>query len=523
VSALGKPRPIVVRLAILGALVVHAATWHWLPEIREWFNARYAAWLAGHLTAHPELAKATVYPLSGSLPLLLAFTGVVVFPAYYLVSLLLPTVCNAVHGERDHLGRAYGVNTLAFCVGAVSFTWIAPGVNLFYAVKLLFVVVATAAGVALTLRPGAPVSRVALGVALFVVCVGVFAVPRGFDPSFFPADELPARHPVRALKSDGTHTTYVVEDPEGDVLYFDSHPMSGTGLLAQRYMRLMAHVPLLAQSDPRRALLICFGVGNTARAIAAHESIETIDIVDLNDRVFETAVEFSKVNARVYEDPRVRMIHDDGRSYLERTRETYDLVTSEPPPPRSAGVYRLYSVEYYQSVLERLTPNGMMTQWLPLNVLSGEAADRIVASFVSVFPHALLFVGSDDQLVLVGGRQRLDPVLLEQRFESSAGARRDLADIGIHEPVALLARITRIGDGLRADVQQARKISDERNDLAHVVTDPFDPPAVRIDPKAVFLALASENLACSRRLAEVLSNPRQMREVVPDFPFALVR
>jgi hypothetical protein len=143
------------------------------------------------------------------------------------------------------------------------------GASLFFAVKLLFVVIAAGAGLAFTFRPGRPISAIATGLAVLAVCAGVFLIPRGFDPSFFPASEFPAQFPVRAMKSNGAHTTYVVEHPSGDILYFDSHPMSGTGPKARRYMRLMAHFPLLAQPEPRRVLLICFGVGNTAAAITA--------------------------------------------------------------------------------------------------------------------------------------------------------------------------------------------------------------------------------------------------------------
>jgi hypothetical protein len=287
-------------------------------------------------------------------------------------------------------------------------------------------------------------------------------------------------------------------------------------------MSLMAHVPLLAQSAPRRALLICFGVGNTARAIAAHEDIEAIDIVDLNDKVFETAGEFAATNGRVYEDPRVRLIQDDGRTFLERIQGTYDLVTSEPPPPRAEGVYRLYSVEYYRAVLARLTPGGMMTQWLPINVLSAGAADRVIASFVSVFPHALLFIGSGDQLILLGGRQPFDAELVERRFGEARGARRDLAAIGIGAPVAILARITRIDEPLRADVAGVPVISDERNDLALAVTDPFAPAKVVIEPQAVLAALP-ETLASRHELEKALSNPVRLGSMVPDFPAARAR
>src|SRR5262249_38338151 len=157
---------------------------------------------------------------------------------------------------------------------------------LFYAVKVLFAVLAAGAVLAFTLRPGRRLSRPTVTAALLAVVAAAACLPRGFDASFFPSDELPARHPVRALRSNGVYTTYVVSAANEDILYFDSHPMSGTGLNAQRYMRLMAHVPLLAQAAPRRALLICFGVGNTASAIASHEEIESLDIVDINDKVF---------------------------------------------------------------------------------------------------------------------------------------------------------------------------------------------------------------------------------------------
>ena len=67
-----------------------------------------------------------------SLPGLLRFTGIFVFPPYFLISLLLPWVCNRLQAERLHLGIAYGFNTVAFCVGLLGFVLIAPKVNIFY-------------------------------------------------------------------------------------------------------------------------------------------------------------------------------------------------------------------------------------------------------------------------------------------------------------------------------------------------------------------------------------------------------
>lgn len=515
-----RPSPDRTRLAFLAAGVVHLVTWIELPQVRAWFNEGYVQAMRARAVSHPEvdLNQVVVYPFAGSLLLLLKFTGALVFPAYYLVSLHLPAICNALQTERRSLGLAYGLNTLAFCAGLLLFTWVVPSVSLFYSVKVLFLTLATGAALALTFRAGRPLSRVAVALALGATSAGAMLLPRGFDARFFPPDELPARHPVRALRSNGAHTTYVVAAPDGDILYFDSHPMSGTAPEGQRYMRLMAHFPLLATPDPSSALLICFGVGNTAAAIASHERLTAIDIVDLNDRVFETAPEFARTNGRVDQDPRVRMIHDDGRRFLYCSRARYDLVTSEPPPPRAEGVYRLYSVEYYRSVLAHLSENGWMTQWLPMTQVSREGAARVIASFVEVFPHALLFVGSGQQMILLGGRQPFDPALLERRFSESPRVRRDLASIGIREPIDLLARITRIDDALRHDVAGSAVISDERNDLALLMEDPFDPPPIVFDSAELLRALRPDRLACGKRLEAILASPRDLQTRVPDFP-----
>jgi hypothetical protein len=181
-------------------------------------------------------------------------------------------------------------------------------------------------------------------------------------------------------------------------------------------------------------------------------------------------------------------------------------------------VYRLYSVEYYREVLDHLTPQGMMTSWLPIDKLSRKAVDRIIATFVAVFPHSLLFVGSGSELILLGSRQRFDPALLEQRFTRSVGARRDLQSIGVGNPVALLARILRMDDDLRSDVRTAPPISDQRNDLALIVTDPFDPARIRYEPRALLRQLRPERMAGHREFEETLTNIRRLRTIVPDLP-----
>jgi predicted membrane-bound spermidine synthase len=62
-----------------------------------------------------------------------------------------------------------------------------------------------------------------------------------------------------------TELLAVVERPgRGRGLLTNGHAMSSTAPLDQRYMRALAHIPLLAMERPERVLVIGFGVGNTA-------------------------------------------------------------------------------------------------------------------------------------------------------------------------------------------------------------------------------------------------------------------
>ena len=414
-------------------------------------------------------AGAFIFP--DSMASLLLFVGIYAFVPYLLISLLLPYVCNRIQGGQRHLGLAYGLNTLAFCLGLVFFTLVAPRLNIFYSLKLFMFLFAI--GVGFTLMISArKATRLWKPLALAgAITAALILTPARFDASYFLPKTPPNLFPARAVKSNGTDTTFVVNfgnSPRLAGLYFGRMVMSGTGLAAQSYMRLMAHFPLLAHPNPKRALLICFGVGTTAAAIANHGTIDTIDTVDLNHNVFRTAPEFDYSHGGVQNDPRLRMINDDGRDFLNRTDRRYDLITSEPPPPMTAGVYRLYSREYYKAALDHLTDDGLMSQWLPVYQMPLAAEKLAVATFLDVFPHALMFQGFDRDLILVGSKAPIDLDRIEQRFAESGRVVADLRRLRISSPAQLRARVGMLDTDLRAKFRSSRVLSDQHNDLEHL-------------------------------------------------------
>jgi hypothetical protein len=81
------------------------------------------------------------------------------------------------------------------------------------------------------------------------------------------------------------------------------------------------------------------------------------------------------------EDPRLRVVIEDGRKALEATEETYDLIETDATWPETAGSGNLYSVEFFAAASRRLEAGGVMCTWAPTS--------RVAASFRAVFPNVL--------------------------------------------------------------------------------------------------------------------------------------
>ena len=505
-----------IRLAVLLAPAVYVSAVLFRHELRDGIAMQFLPY---------ELATAPVrtphYMDAGLTPLFL-FTGLFVFPAFYLLSLILPHVCNQLQAAGQRIGRAYAINTFAFCVGLFGFSFLAPRVDIFYAFKLFLIFFVLTAGTVAALGTNeARVPRM-LSLAAAAIAIAVVVAPRGFDERFFHANTAKNITDVRALRSNGASTTYVVKDANypGERLYFDGYSMSGTAPGDQQYMRLMAHFPLLAQPNPTAALQIGFGVGSTASSIALHDSIVTFDIVDLNHQVLATAPEFAANNRDVLNDPRVRLFHDDGRNFLRLATNRYDLVTSEPPPPIFEGVFRLYSVEYYELVLEHLTPSGMMTQWLPMNQLSQEAGDWITRSFVQTFPHSLAFIGYADHVILVGSPQPISLAMLERRMAASPKIAGELARFGMPSPAHVLARTLADDASLRRDHGAGPVIRDSHNRFAHLIQRD-DQPRLNFRPAGIVERM--QNLTSRNDLIAIWSDQSALAQIAPDYPFWLIR
>jgi len=139
---------------------------------------------------------------------------------------------------------------------------------------------------------------------------------------------------------------------------------------------------------PQKALVICFGMGTTHRSMLSWGIDSTA--VDLVPSVPALFWYYHADAPELLKSPRSHVIVDDGRRFLERTTEQYDVIVIDPPPPiEAAGSSMLYSREFYAAAQKRLRPDGILQQWYP----GGDAVTTvaITRALQESFPYVRAF------------------------------------------------------------------------------------------------------------------------------------
>lgn len=255
-------------------------------------------------------------------------------------------------------------------------------------------------------------------------------------------------------------------EPHSVRLVTNCYSMAATEPLAQRYMKQYVLLPRALHPGLRDALQISFGTGSTAQALVDTPSLASITIVDISADVFALSdVVFPEPGSNPLEDPRVEAVVEDGRFFLQTTDRTFDLITSEPPPPKMAGVVSLYTRDYFRLIHDRLRSGGMATYWLPVAQLTQGEAQAVIRAFLDVFGDGTsLWTGTGMEWMLLGTKG--DPATLSlDRFEEpwrDSAARAEWAVLGFERPAQLAATFLMDAPALRAATEGVAPLTDDR-------------------------------------------------------------
>jgi spermidine synthase len=380
------------------------------------------------------------------------------------------------------IGRAYGANTFGAIVGALATGfWLVPSLGSFRAIATIAAINLLLA-VILGLRasskslPRLATNALCLAFAILVAASSLFynksllslsaVLYGGAFHGHLTLSEI-AQASDLVFMADGVNDSVAVFRSDNyAALRVNGKTDASTG--DARTQLLLAHLGAVFHRAPRRALIIGFGSGMTASALARYPGLEQIDCVEIEPAVLRAAPYLQGLNRGVLADPRLHLIFDDARGFLLTSRQKYDLIISEPSNPWIAGVATLFTVEYYRAVRQRLAPGGIFVQWLQAYSLSPTDLRMVAASLAPAFPEVTLWRGEESDLLFLC---RTDPSPFSfQRLHAlwqNESLRADFERMDVRQPEGLLAYYLLDDSAVRALGARATLNTDDRTLLEY--------------------------------------------------------
>ncbi len=159
------------------------------------------------------------------------------------------------------------------------------------------------------------------------------------------------------------------------------------------------HYALLEHPAPRRILLIGGGVNGSIAQALKHPTVERIDYVELDPALIDMARQFFPAQyAPAVSDPRVHMHYADGRFYLKRAGDPFDVIILAVPGPQTAQLNRFYTAEFFRSARDHLAAGGLLALQLRSSedYISPDLAEFLRCihhTLRSVFPYVVAIPG----------------------------------------------------------------------------------------------------------------------------------
>ena len=152
------------------------------------------------------------------------------------------------------------------------------------------------------------------------------------------------------------------------------------------YDEMITHVPMAVHPGIRDILVIGAGDGGVVRELTRYPSVESIDLVEIDELVVEVCKKYLPTTACRFDDPRVHVFYEDGVKFIRRCNDQYDVIIVDSTDPFGPGE-GLFTKEFYGSCFKALRDDGIMVNQHESPFYDEDAAamqrshKRIVESF----------------------------------------------------------------------------------------------------------------------------------------------
>ena len=199
------------------------------------------------------------------------------------------------------------------------------------------------------------------------------------------------------FSTQSAYQRIVLTEWHGDLRLFLNGHLQFASVDEYRYHEALVHPAMALSSSRQRVLIIGGGDGLSAREVLKYPEVLEIDLVDMDRAMTDLArrdLRIARLNKNALSHPKVRILNEDGFTFLQQPHEAYGVIVVDLPDPRVAGLTKLYSVEGYRLFKRHLSPGGLLVTQATSPYFAREAYWSIAATLETagfvLFPYHVL-------------------------------------------------------------------------------------------------------------------------------------
>ena len=125
------------------------------------------------------------------------------------------------------------------------------------------------------------------------------------------------------------------------------------------YHEMIAHVPMAVHPNVKNVLVIGAGDGGTIRELTKYDTIERIDMVEIDKMVTDMCLEHFQETSCKLNDRRVHMYFEESLRYVRMKNDEYDLIIVDCADPYGPAE-GLFTREFYGNCFKALHEDGIL-------------------------------------------------------------------------------------------------------------------------------------------------------------------
>ncbi|MDD5425794.1 MAG: polyamine aminopropyltransferase, partial [candidate division Zixibacteria bacterium] len=145
------------------------------------------------------------------------------------------------------------------------------------------------------------------------------------------------------------------------------------------------HVPLFCHPRPKKVLIIGGGDCGALTEVLKHPEVEKCVMCEIDKKVVEISRKHFPYLTAGLKDPRAKVIYEDGKIFIEKTKEKFDIIKldlSDPVGPAAD----LFQKPFHRKVYEKLTPDGILIAQSESPIYNQSTIKAMYANLSDIFP-----------------------------------------------------------------------------------------------------------------------------------------